>query len=194
MHFDWKDKTKKPFLKSYWIILSFTPTILIPLDWNKNFTHYDLFHLEILYRCTNTNTPPPEFRNPNPPLERGEEKFAETKRKRKELRITTTLSESLLTTTSYTRYHVSAKSRVSPSRVKKAATLGGRKEKKRKEGRGTKKKYQSGAHECPHPGKETGRTRFHDFKPRGKCGVYHAGDAFSLQRKPRWTHGAASNF
>lgn len=23
---------------------------------------------------------------------------------------------------------------------------------------------------CPHPGKETGRTRFHDFKQRGKCG------------------------
>ena len=55
------------------------------------------------------------------------------KRKRKELHITT-LSQSLLTTASRTRYHVSAKSRVSPSRVKKkSGNVGGEKKKKRKE-------------------------------------------------------------
>ena len=114
------------------------------------------------------------------PLKPGEEKFAKKKkkkkRKRKELHITT-LSQSLLTTASRTRYHVSAKSRVSPSRVKKkSGNVGGEKRKKRKERKkegGGKKMSEWRTQSvcvCPHPGKETGRTRFHDFKQRGKCG------------------------
>lgn len=98
------------------------------------------------------------------------------KKKRKELHITT-LSQSLLTTASRTRYHVSAKSRVSPSRVKKkSGNVGGEKRKKRKERKkegGGKKMSEWRTQSvcvCPHPGKETGRTRFHDFKQRGKCG------------------------
>lgn len=98
------------------------------------------------------------------------------KKKRKELHITT-LSQSLLTTASRTRYHVSAKSRVSPSRVKKkSGNVGGKKGKKEKKGKkkeGGKKISEWRTQSvcvCPHPGKETGRTRFHDFKQRGKCG------------------------
>ena len=120
------------------------------------------------------------------------------KRKRKELHITT-LSQSLLTTASRTRYHVSAKSRVSPSREKKkSGNVGGKKGKKEKKGKKKEgeKKCQSGAHRvcvCVHtPGRKLAVPVFTILNSgesvAGRLCVSAArDDAFSLQRKPRCT-------
>lgn len=112
--------------------------------------YYNPFHLLIkfLKRHHCTNTLPYSNRNSNhlSTLKPGEEKFKK-KKKEEERNSITTLSESLLTTASYT---LSREREIARFTVesKKAATSGEKrkkKRKKRKEKRRRKKKYQSGA-------------------------------------------------
>lgn len=113
--------------------------------------YYNPFHLLIkfLKRHHCTNTLPYSNRNSNhlSTLKPGEEKFKKKKKEKERNSIYQRYRTHYLLLRR-TRYHVSAKSRVSPSRVKKRQRREKkekRKERKERKKEGGKKKYQSGA-------------------------------------------------